>query len=625
MNDALIGKKLGEYEIETLLGRGGMARVYKGYDRKLDRYAAIKVIESEQVSTEDDDEEYRDRFLREARAIARLHHPNIVGVYQFGDTDELYYMAMTFIEGRDLRQIIKQTQRENKVLSHAQILRVMRDIAAALDYAHGQGVIHRDVKPSNIMVTRDGGHCILTDFGLALRTQEGTIGNTFGSVHYIAPEQAVSSAQSVPQSDLYSLGVVLYEMITGRVPFDDTSAMSVALKHISDPPPPASTINPDVAPAIDAMLNRALDKQPTRRYPNGRMFVQALEAALDSSAQKPDHADIESRSLSNLALSTQERQQIEQGIVSPDDLWADDDDTRRLGTQSQKSLPIVLTALDSTDARAALDRTDARAELLHVETGTLRSRRALWVALMLVALLAFGALITLTGIFGGDDDIDPLLDAADLEQTAVALAALDDDADATPNINPTATISPTDAETDIEATATETETETEAPAPTDTVTPEPDTAPITATPTPFMVDASAPGEPPLLLYYTGQQFVIYNRSASASRMIDVRRLSFSNPQTNVSFASPQWTFDASRWRMRPQMDCFQIIDSGLFEVTRPAFCPFLQAFERLQNPFWRGDEENETFEVFWDSERIAQCATLKPDDPEPAYCLITLP
>ncbi|TVR20490.1 MAG: serine/threonine protein kinase [Anaerolineaceae bacterium] len=615
MNDALIGKKLGEYEIESLLGRGGMARVYKGYDRKLDRYAAIKVIESDKIATEED-EEYHDRFLREARAIARLHHPNIVGVYQFGDMDDLYYMAMTFIEGRDLRQIIKQTQRENKVLSHAQILRVMRDIAAALDYAHGQGVIHRDVKPSNIMVTREGGHCILTDFGLALRTQEGTIGNTFGSVHYIAPEQAVSSAQSVPQSDLYSLGVVLYEMLTGRVPFDDSSAMSVALKHISDPPPPASSINPDVSPAVEAMLNRALDKQPPRRYPSGRLFVQALEAALEATEQKPDHADIESRSLSNLALSTQEREQIEEGASSPDDLWpsADDDDTRKLGTQSQKSRPIVLTALDRTDSRAQPPRAEPSAS---------GSRRALWMALMLVALLAFGGLILLTGIFDGGDDVDVLLSEAELEQTAVALAALDDEGDEEDTdepADPTPTVTST-----VTATESPTETEAEQPTPSNTATPEPETAPVTATPTPFMVDASAPGEPPLLLYYTSQQFIIYNRSASASRNIDVRRLSFNNPQTAVSFASPQWTFDASRWRMRPQMDCFQIIDSGLFEVTRPAFCPFLQAFERLQNPFWRGDDEDEMFEVFWDSERVALCSTLKPDDPEPAYCLVTLP
>ncbi len=266
-----------------------MARVYKGYDDKLDRYAAVKVIEP-MLMVGDDEQEYRERFQREARAIARLNHPHIVSVFQFGAIDTSYYMAMNFVEGRDLRQVLIDYNNRDERLAQAQVMRIVKDIAGALDYAHANGVIHRDVKPSNIMVMDDG-HAVLTDFGLALNAQEGTIGNTFGSVHYIAPEQAVSSAQAVPQSDLYALGVVIYEMLTGRVPFEDASAMSIALKHISDPPPLPSIFNPGIMPGVEEVVMKTLDKEPARRYESGEALVRALQGAF--SADALEKSDVE--------------------------------------------------------------------------------------------------------------------------------------------------------------------------------------------------------------------------------------------------------------------------------------------------------------------------------------------
>jgi len=276
ITDPIIGSQLGDYRILALLGHGGMARVYRGYDEKLDRYAAVKVIDARQ--SVEPSEEYRKRFQREARAIARLNHPNIVSIYQFGEDGPLYYMAMAFIEGRDLGQILAGCQRTGRQLPYQDVLRLTRDIASALDHAHAGGVIHRDVKPSNIMVTPDG-RGILTDFGLALSVPEGSIGNTFGSAHYIAPEQALASSAAVPQSDFYSLGIVLYLMLTGRVPFDDPSAMAVVLQHLNDPPPPPRSVNPDIPPQIEAVLLRLLEKEPARRFPDGRALVEALEAA----------------------------------------------------------------------------------------------------------------------------------------------------------------------------------------------------------------------------------------------------------------------------------------------------------------------------------------------------------
>jgi serine/threonine-protein kinase len=262
MADPLIGRKLGDYKIIEMLGRGGMARVYKGYDEKLQRFAAVKVTSVESSSV--DMAEVTERFFREARAIARLRHPNIVGVYQLDQfDDDQYFMAMAFIEGRDLRQILREYNEQGRRMPAEEILNIVLGIGSALDYAHSQGVIHRDVKTSNIMLDKDGTP-ILTDFGLVLSAWEGTLGHTFGSPHYIAPEQAVSSDKATAASDLYSLGICTYEMLVGKVPFDDPSAMSVALKHMHDTPPSPRTFVPTLAPAIDHAVSYTHLTLPTK-------------------------------------------------------------------------------------------------------------------------------------------------------------------------------------------------------------------------------------------------------------------------------------------------------------------------------------------------------------------------
>jgi serine/threonine protein kinase len=291
LDDPLIGKQLGDYTIQKLLGRGGMSRVYQGYDQNLDRLAAVKVISGDFVTTTE--EEYTRRFQSEARAIARLRHPNIVGVYQFGRTEGIYYMAQVFLEGKDLRSLLKEYGDRNQRIPPDEVLRIISDVGGALDYAHEQGVIHRDIKPSNIMLEKKTARAILMDFGLALSVQEGTMGDTFGSAHYIAPEQAVSSAKSVPQSDLYSLGIVLYEMLAGRVPFDDPSVMSVALKHLNELPPPPTMYNPDLPPAVEAVIMRVLDKDPKRRHATGKELLDDLVRAfhIDKPGEAPDVRD----------------------------------------------------------------------------------------------------------------------------------------------------------------------------------------------------------------------------------------------------------------------------------------------------------------------------------------------
>jgi eukaryotic-like serine/threonine-protein kinase len=273
--DPLIGQQLGDYVIETLLGQGGMARVYRATDPNLGKVAAIKVIDPG-VAT---DPEYMRRFKREAQAVSKLSHPNIVNIYQFGVDHGIYYMAMAFIEGVDVDWLIKDYRRENRLMSYDNLLKIVGQIASALDYAHSQGVIHRDVKPGNIMVTAQG-RAYLTDFGLVRDMAIPTLGEIFGSPQYISPEQAINSAKAVPQSDLYSLGVVIYEIMAGRLPFDGASPNDIALMHIQQPPPAPSRFNPNLPRPIEAVILKALAKPVSDRYQSGADLFNALRHAV---------------------------------------------------------------------------------------------------------------------------------------------------------------------------------------------------------------------------------------------------------------------------------------------------------------------------------------------------------
>jgi serine/threonine protein kinase len=276
--DPLIGTRLGDYEIRRLIGRGGMARVYEGYDPNLSRPAAIKVI----TPQAEDSDEMKQRFFREARAVANLHHPNIVTVYQFGQGENLYYLAMRLLEGQTLLQKLKRLRAQKKFIETKTMLHIVDDVSAALDYAHSKGVIHRDVKPSNIMIESDK-RAVLMDFGLLMETSgEQTLGTAFGTPRYIAPEQAVASDRAVPQSDIYSLGVIVYEMVTGQTPFDADSAMSLALLHISTPPPPPRSLRPDLSEAVEQVILKALEKRPEDRWQTAAQFAKALREAHSS-------------------------------------------------------------------------------------------------------------------------------------------------------------------------------------------------------------------------------------------------------------------------------------------------------------------------------------------------------
>jgi serine/threonine protein kinase len=273
--DSLLGKQLNEYRLEKLLGQGGMARVYRAIDTQLKRYVAIKVIDNKFRT----DEEYVRRFEREAQAIARFDHPHVVSLHRYGNVDGLLYMAMQYVNGSDLAQLLDEYRADGEFMTADEILRIMREAGLGLDYVHRQGVIHRDIKPSNIMLKEDG-TAIIADFGLVLLSDVGTRGEIFGTPHYMSPEQAVSSAKVVPQSDIYSMGVILYEMFTHRLPFEKGEPLDIAMAHMSEEPPPPSNYRYDLPEAIEEVILKALAKAPEDRYQTCEELSDALASAI---------------------------------------------------------------------------------------------------------------------------------------------------------------------------------------------------------------------------------------------------------------------------------------------------------------------------------------------------------
>ena len=270
----LEGKILGNrYEILEIIGKGGMATVYKAQDKMLKRYVAIKVLREEFTT----DEEFIKRFNTEAQSAASLAHPNIVSIYDVGIENNIYYIVMELIQGKTLKQIID----EDGVLPWKWALNVATQIASALEVAHKNNIVHRDIKPHNIIITEDG-VAKVTDFGIAKAVSNSTItafGTTIGSVHYFSPEHARGGFTDA-KSDLYSLGVVMYEMLTGRVPFDADTAVSIALKHMQEKPVEPIKLNPSIPYSVNKIILKAMEKDINLRYQSATEMLKDLNMAL---------------------------------------------------------------------------------------------------------------------------------------------------------------------------------------------------------------------------------------------------------------------------------------------------------------------------------------------------------
>jgi len=356
------------------------------------------------------------RFEREAQAIARLDHPNIVRLYRFDEQDDWLYMAMQHVDGADLGTILSGYRADGEFMEPEDASRIVREICSALDYAHQKGIIHRDVKPPNILLDRQG-RAFLTDFGLALLVEIGTRGEIFGSPHYIAPEQAMSSAKAVPQSDLYSIGVILFEMFTGDVPFNAAEPLDIALMHMSEEPPLPRQLRPEINPELEAVILKALAKDAQDRYPSGAALAEALDQSLKA------------RSASTLLVkrSTAPRKTIPEHVAL------------KLGEPSLPPIPAgVLPAKSEPDQESIAPQAvvSPAGKQPRMFKGVAFGLGLLFIALLCVALFAIPSILSRVG-----QNLNPLTATARASQESAATSA-EAQLEATLSITPSPEINP---------------------------------------------------------------------------------------------------------------------------------------------------------------------------------------
>lgn len=387
---SLVGQRLSErYEIQALVGQGGMGIVYRGYDVVLQRTVAIKVLPQEFTY----DRRFVERFRQEAVTAAGLHHANIVTIHDVGEHNGVYFIVMQFLEGVTLDQWLAS----QGALSLAQCYHVIRQVADALDYAHAQGVIHRDVKPSNIMVDPNG-KVTLMDFGLVRAMEGGGLTRTgmiVGTPEYMAPEQALGHPID-GRSDIYSLGVVIYRMLTGEVPFARSSSIAVAYAHVHEPPPPLREKRPEIPRAVEAVVLKALAKQPQERYQTAGQLVLDFAEAL--SGKMP--AGVKLAPLPRARSQTSPPEKVPSGprpaSVSPRPSSKPEVRGVAMGeAPTRLATPVTSSSLPSSDPNAALPPSSV--------TPPKRRFPLIWTfGSAVLLLIGLGAIFALTG--GGSRD-----------------------------------------------------------------------------------------------------------------------------------------------------------------------------------------------------------------------------
>jgi serine/threonine protein kinase len=610
-DDPLIGRQLANFLIERVLGRGGMAQVYYGQDVKLQRPVAIKVIDARYRSKP----VYAQRFVKEARSVAKWRHENIIHIYYADDEDGLYYYVMEYIDGHDLSTVMSAYTGEGELMPPEEILRIGRAVASALDFAHKKGVIHRDVKPSNVMMSEDG-RVVLGDFGLALDMQEGSSGEVFGTPHYISPEQARRSKDVVPQSDIYSLGVILYEMLTGVVPFDDLSPTSVALQHITQPPPPPRSINPQLNIETEQVLLKVLSKAPHDRYQSGAELMDALEKALaqqeNAQAKVLPLPPIPAAILSGQAPTMF---QNPSGILDETQLHVPEpEEPAAVFVDSEPPVPprvrkkgagfwpvaallglVVFLLIAGT---LFFDPSAFKVAIAFFSTPTFTRQPTTAVSAKTPTIFAptVSASVTVSATFVNTPTptASPLATAT---EPAVAIAAIAS-ASPTETVTPTITVSPTPSPTEEMPTAAITETPTAESAPPSTVIPTPTTV-------------KYPNGKHFLLFYDHNGLYLVNVS-DEKRSLDP----FTFERLDDS-GLPLSRFEGWHWAqfypiLYPGTCIKTEIPKGAEYAARPVQCENRYVGARFDERdsefiFWTAQDNSSQFRVLWNDEEVAVC------------------
>jgi serine/threonine-protein kinase len=480
----LIGQSIGKYRVVAQLGRGGMAEVYKAYQPGLDRYVAIKLLHGHLA----DDEDFISRFEREAAAVARLRHPSIVQVYDFDRIGHRHYMVMEFVDGPTLKAELKERSEKGQLFTLAETIRIFGSLANAVDYAHTRRMVHRDLKPANIMFTTEG-QPVLTDFGIARMMGDSHItvtGQVMGTPAYMSPEQG-QGERGNEQSDIYSLGVVLYEMMTGRVPFEADTPYAIIMKHIGEPLPPPTSININIPLAVEEVIIKALSKDIRDRYQTAGGMARALRNAAGMAPEKtPAIVPV-----ATIAPKPRIRE------IPPEQLADTQTEQEHTPTDALTPIaPIPATATapqppvpsETSTARTATPAPAGRLPLLPLALG---AGGVIIFALVVLAIVG-------TRFLSGIDLKVQSIDATQTATATVLAVQVVDTPTSTRSATPTSTFTPLPPPTQrtVDATPTSrpaTNTPTPLP-PADTPSPTP-TTPAPPTPTPVAVASPTPAMP----------------------------------------------------------------------------------------------------------------------------------
>ena len=615
--DPLIGKILANFRIEQRLGQGGMATVYLGMDTQLDRPVAIKIINT----MYQDEPEFARRFVDEAKIVARWRHENIISVYYADQDDGLYYFVMEYIEGATLEDLLKNYIQEGHLTPHDDVIRIGRDVANALDYAHEQGIVHRDMKPSNIMISRDN-RVVLTDFGLALDMGQGSMGQVFGTPHYISPEQARRSADAVPQSDIYGLGIILYEMLTGAIPFDDPSATAIAVQHVTQAPPAPTYLNPALNQQTEDVLLKALSKNPEERYKTANELIDALADALatinteNEEAQSvllPPAAITKQRNAPTLSrVSISDMLALELNDNSPLDLLnKQNENTLRSNQQSQQS---VLNPTEKTNELRTKVNPTVRATKPNENKHQMGILVGLGVAIVAIIIVA---IIILALNFGNDNTPEIALDVTNtdtptsvievseltVENTVAAIATVTN----APTEDTVATIASINATNDAIATSN---AQQEA-----ILTQQASQVTANAVENDSPTQAFPNGNLLELTYNSGG---FYLRNSSDETISDSRlafqAINSSSSGVSEPFNGTEWAQFYGNIDSNGRCVAIELLDQSSW--TRPANCVAPSGAEfnsQLTFPtdderiFWLAEDGAVQFVVFWDNVEIARC------------------